>query len=346
MDRDQTVEGKKRDEAADMAPTPARMPATQVGDSMTVPPDTNQHFFDVEPTRKRGKTMGEHVFNISTYGGFALVANEALSTVITHSADHGRLHSIYAPFKRFFTEQNVIKDAYVKGGRLPYILFAVIGGMFTVFPIKWLEDNKGACVRFFDRHFYGNRADTDPKIREAHAEMDKAPHQSWGSLWKGRILTVASALTLDYFTGHKDAPSAKWLENTGMHNYRSMEHAAETVADKIVKPTSIFRHVLPAKWVGPQNKPIVQRGLFLLTLSTTLTLLFYASSKMFARLRARSEREEQKAEQMQAQSSEQPKVKDRTEPETHRPLPSLEVSEGEVSRLQPATGREAMAGLP
>ena len=151
---------------------------------------------------KRKRTGGEMLFDATTYGGFALVGNEVVSTYIVKAAEKP------TAFGRFFERASELTKKigpkgtmpYTQSGRFNYINFAIIGG-FTMVPfIKFLEDNKGRLVRAADSIIHGVEADNDPAMRSAHEEMDNAPKQTWGSLMKGRILTVIAAWGVDAST--------------------------------------------------------------------------------------------------------------------------------------------------
>ncbi len=258
-----------------------RVPTTTVIDNTTVPQTYEIHHAPI----KRDKTWGEHTFNVATYGGFATLGNEGLSILIMNSAEKGWLRKIYEPFKKIFTDLkgSSFLPRYVTEGRLPYLLFATIGGMFTVFPIKYFEDRKGNMVRKLDHFFHGNKIYQDPYYIEAHKEMDEAPKQTWSSLGKGRVVTVIAAAVADAVFGWKEAITTKIIEHTPLKDtwvkkYSSLHNLSTTVADKLVD--DVFK-------VPVQKRSMVHEwavtGGWLLTLSTTLTVLFYASSKLFAR---------------------------------------------------------------
>lgn len=246
---------------------------------------------------KRDKSTGEKLFDIGTYGGMAMGANEAISTVIMRSAKEGALKTPYEKFVGAVSRTPLLKrSSYVHTGRLGFLLFATIGGMLTVFPVKFMEDHKGSLVRWINQKIRGS-AVNDPQLEQEQREMDAAPRQSWGSLWKGRVTTVFSAVGMDFMIGHSDSVSAKLLENTRFKNYGSLQRGASTLARKIVdhfdpagkaerfaardaaKPYEI--QAGEGKWVGRG-----ETAGFLMTLSLTLTIMFYVSSKMFATHRA------------------------------------------------------------
>lgn len=229
--------------------------------------------------QKRLKTWGEKLFDWKTYAGVALLGNEAASLVITTQAEHGIGKHWYKRQLDFFKslEGKPFVPEYVSKGHLFKILIAVIGGMTVVPIVKYLEDHKGEIVRKSDRAYYGKQADTDPAIIAAHEEMDAAPKQTWGSLWQGRVITVLAAIGLDWTMGCKDAQSNKlFKDNPTFQKYANMDRLAERISARIMDTLKIAETSRPSwdKWL--------KQGSWLLVFSSTLTVLFYASSKLFA----------------------------------------------------------------
>lgn len=234
-------------------------------------------------TGKRKRTGGEVLFDTTTYGGFALVGNEVVSTYIVKAAEKP------TAFGRFFDRVSEItkkigpegKVPYTQSGRFNYINFAIIGG-FTMVPIiKFLEDNKGRLVRAADSIIHGVQADNDPAIRSAHEEMDNAPKQTWGSLMKGRILTVLAAWGVDASINWKDGWSARALKGSKLEKFSSLEAVTGRVADKMGDAIATRRGMDVAK--ATNLKSWLNQGFGLLSLSATLTAIFYVTSKFFAK---------------------------------------------------------------
>ena len=263
-------------------------------DLSQLPPKT-QNLIHLEKT-KRQKTWGEKAFDWGTYGGIALLGNEAASLVITHQAKSGKgfLGEWYTGFKNFFMEMKPTKylpqsaKEYITEGRLPFLLTACIGGMLIVFPVKALEDRKGQLVRKLDTWRHGAKAETEPHMVEAHEEMDKAPKQSWGSLWKGRAITVVSATLADYAFGWSKSITGRLLKGTAAEKFASLDHISEQAGIGLPK----LLKIKPEKQAIA--KTISEEATWLLTLSGSLTVLFYVTSKMFAKEGA--ENKERKAE--------------------------------------------------
>jgi hypothetical protein len=248
---------------------------------------------------KRKKTRGERLFDFLNYGGFGLVGNEVASLVIMkQTKPEGLIHKPYESFRNFFTklEGKKFVPEYATSGRLPYVVFACIGGMFMVLPIKYFEDRKGAMVRKLDQKLHSKQENESPAIVAAHQEMDNAPRQTWASLWKGRVVTVFSALAADSVFGWEKGVLAKALKGTKAERFSSLDHIANETAKKWIQ---VFK-TAPEKQI--KTAETVNQFTWLLTLSTTLTILFYATSKLFAKNQAihkeqREERREQRLEE-------------------------------------------------
>lgn len=254
-----------------------------VGSNVTAA-DKQQHLqssIQLEPT-KRSKTWGERLFDITTYGGFALVGNEVTATAIVKQKDKSNfIGKAYRTCDRFFRGLG-------NEGELPYfherftkISFAILGGFVMVPFVKMLEDNKGRLVRYADKILYGDKAKTDQEIVKKHEEMDNAPNQTWGSLGKGRVLTVAAAYAVDSTVNWNDGLSARLLKGTRFEKHASLEHMSDIAANRV------YKHLTSIRNNTPKAPPIQKESLELLfglgTLSATLTVLFYASSKIFAK---------------------------------------------------------------
>lgn len=249
---------------------------------------------------KRNKTWGEHIFNWRTYGGIALLGNEAASLLITEAVPKiGLTKGLYDKGIKLSARLN-FAPAYVSKGRMFDVLLAVIGGMLMVPFIKYAEDHKGEQVRKLDRKHYGELTDSDPKLIEAHKEMDEAPKQTWGSLWKGRAITVVAALGVDSLVGWKDAPSKKLFSNPMAQKFSTMTGIAEQTSEGVVTALGKMG-VKFSENSALTTKTWVTKATWLLVLSSTLTVLFYASSKLFAK--KQEEKIERKEEQRAMRNS-------------------------------------------
>lgn len=312
----------------------------------------------VKQNKKREKTGGEHLFDLTAYGGLALAGNEAAATAIVKAgedairhpaANNGAIKTGLAKamlgYDRFFDKYvgNTLsylntaahKDHTVS--RFSYISFAIIGGFSMVPLIKMLEDHKGGLVRYADGILHGKKAETDPEMIKAHQEMDEAPRQSWGSLMKGRMLTVATAFGIDSLIGWKNAPTTKIFRSPTLDKYNSFDKAAETLVNKT---TGKLHGMGIIK--SPEAPAWLHVAASLLTLSTALTILFYGSSKLFAsRSAEREERREEKLEEAAAATATSPTPSLIAQPD--RDEPSRTVQAGTLeSRIRAPERQEGL----
>lgn len=265
--------------APDMAPS---MPIASAAADAALVSAQSQALIQTEPT-KRSKTGGERLFDLTTYGGLGLIGNEATASYIVGEKESANF------IGRAYRRCDEFLKNVGKPGKLPYlqqrmnyISFAIIGGFVMVPFIKWLEDNKGRCVRFADRIIHGEEAN-NPEIAKRHEEMDNAPKQSWSSLGKGRIVTVAAAYTVDSTINWKDGLLARALKGTRFENHASAEHLSDHASNWLDKQVTAIRNTPIEKAAG--QKKFIGNLVSLTTLSAMLTVLFYISSKIFAKKR-------------------------------------------------------------
>lgn len=300
-----------------------------------IPPSAD----DAPGNRKR--TTGETVFDLTTYGGFALIGNEITATAIVKQADKpNAIGKLYRSAEAFTKKVGPKNSSYVQN-RMNYINFAILGGMMMVPFIKVLEDNKGKLVRFADRAIHGKHAEIEPDMVRAHEEMDNAPKQTWGSLWKGRALTVAAAWAVDATLNWKDGLSARALKGTKFEKYGSFEAVSTRFADKVGDSLAKSRGYDMAKTAN--IKSWLGNGFGLLTLSAALTVLFYATSKFFAK--RRDHREEVYNEvhaNAPAPSIAMPDAQEQTAQKNDAPVPMVNAIAHEARlAATPELGREA-----
>ncbi len=281
-------------------------------------PEVSQNLQD-DAGKRRLKTRGERKFDLLTYGGLGIILNEIISYFVMKTiGKDGFAHGAFTKFESWFAGLSGHFSKFEKPGffkylgeyvvgdktssissarspRLPFLLVATIGGMFVVPFVKHREDNKGKIVREYDRNYYGRQADTDPAIVAAHKEMDDAPQQSWSSLWKGRVTTVLSAAAADFAFGWPEALSTKLFKNNKTwQKYGSLERLSGVVAETVSNQAAKTFNLTEAGKLGWRRGADTATWLF--TLSTSLTAIFYFSSKLFARKRdEKIERREMRA---------------------------------------------------
>jgi len=256
-------------------------------------------------------TAGKIGFNIFTYAGITWIANEALSTIIGSSIDAakngkaaGRFHKPFQDGISWLEKNANPKKLARSWFEKPLtILVLTVGGSLLVPVVKWFEDRKSPIIRKADDLYYGKKAKTDPSIAHAHEALDTEHKQSWGSLWKSRLLVMGLAIGLDFAAGDKDSPSSKWLMGTKAEKYSNMKWFGTTLSRDIlswIHPNADARAAIKEFRSKPLDKgmlaPVGARegkvmaamgGTFgfVLVLSGVLSAIFFASSRVFAALR-------------------------------------------------------------
>jgi len=317
------------------------------------------------PHKKRKQTAGEVLFNWGTYGGVTWIANEIISASILELTKAGDAAKNIKPKPLY----NILHGATawmhknVNPFKLNYetmhyplrILVLTSGGNLLIPVVKWLEDNKGHLVRKADNFFKGKNSDDDPKIAAAHKEMDQAPKQSWGSLWQGRAVVMATAVGVDLLTGSEKSPSTKLLQNTWFKAYSNLERVSTSVARDVLRwvhpdaekraaishmrthtfdASGVFQKIQPSE--GKAAAAIGGSYGFLLAFAGFTSLLFYISSKFFANKRdERADKKQGNLKDAQAFAP-NPAVAESQDREQKRETPSAKVSQ--VSEYSPLDG--------
>lgn len=202
----------------------------------TPPCERSEHYFVTrdlithDADGKRRKTKGEKTFDWLTYGGFGWIANEFVSGEIADQTIEkgGKLNHFYDSIvnklhKTFKIDlNNNSKSSWIT--TVTSIFVMTLGGHLMVGPIRYFEDRKNKIVRGLDVIIDGKQALDNPKTIAKHEAMDKEPQQSWGSLWQGRLVTVASAIGMHFAIGEKNAWSTKFLsDDSPLSKWSSLE---------------------------------------------------------------------------------------------------------------------------
>jgi len=138
--------------------------------------------------RKHFKTEGENRFNFETYTGIGYGANVLVSLAAVYWAERTTMGQ--ALLKSLGHGFEKLGFRHETGEFLGRKSFFLTGGFAVVPFMKWLEDDKFARVKKYNREIYGTQADTDPTIIQSEREVAEAPKQSWASICTGRILAL------------------------------------------------------------------------------------------------------------------------------------------------------------
>lgn len=172
----------------------------------------------------KNRTRGEGLFNQLTYTGLGYFGVTGFSIFLTWFL---RDFKAVAPHFNKFAE-GVVKS--VRESKIPLVpkfeklvnsnitiatLF-VGGTAVSVLPIKALEDHKAGIVKKLDELLYGKaKADNDPQIQQAHAEMEALPKQTWKSVFASRGLAFAATYATSMLMGSEKTPFSKLLSKKG-----------------------------------------------------------------------------------------------------------------------------------
>lgn len=135
-------------------------------------------------------TQGEKRFDTLTYRTVGYWVNVLLSigaVVAVERTPQGQkfLNGIVERAQRLFPKADgELVDTIARK------TFFLSGGFAVLAPMKWLEDAKVSLIKKWDRQIYGDKVDTDPKIQQAHADLEAAPKQTWLSVMGSRVLAL------------------------------------------------------------------------------------------------------------------------------------------------------------
>ena len=263
--------------------------------------------------KKHRQTGGEVLFNLGTYGGVTWIANEVISgtTLELFKPADAAKHIKAGAWNKGLERTVDWAHAHANPMKLDkkliryplWFLALTSGGNLLVPVVKWLEDRKGTLVRKADEWIHGEQGRSDPEIIARHTEMDNAPKQSWGSLWKGRGLVMLLALGVDLGLGSESAPTTKLFKNTRVEKYSNIGRASATLTRDLLAwahpdpekrriirearqtslTTGVFEHIGPAE--GKAAAAMGGNYGFVLIFSLITSALFYFSSHAFAKER-------------------------------------------------------------
>jgi hypothetical protein len=265
---------------------------------------------------KRDKTRGEQLFDWSVYGGIGWVVNAAISLVALDWFEYNKTGQKVAEKGKEAIGtllKPIVKDPekLTKYKNMGFFITALYSGGTLLIPVmKFFEDHKGWWVRTADRTLHGAAAETDPKLIEAHKEMDDAPKQSWGSMIKARALSLPAGLGIGFAIGNHDAWSAKIAPKSWFGKFSTFERAGATIGrgfyEKFppqgVQAETWKAGIAQARALSPHTTTVANdmrrvrfasNTVYELMLSSAVAFGFYLTSHAFARRRdERMERRE------------------------------------------------------
>lgn len=165
-------------DAARPEPVRALHPAapSRIGSDGTVRP---QHFV----------TDGEKKFDRTTYNRIGYVANALLSVLSVYWVE--RTHSGQKMMQSFGEWAG--RTLHVNPHTAEHLgtkSFFLSGGFAVLLPMKWMEDRKVQLIRGWNEKIYGDRLDADPVLIQSQRELERAPKQTWASIFSSRALAL------------------------------------------------------------------------------------------------------------------------------------------------------------
>ncbi len=266
-----------------------------------------------EAHKKHHQSAGEILFNLGTYGGITWIANEIISGTTLELIKPANAAKAVEAGKWSKGFEGTVNWLHKNANPLKldrkyvhyplWFLALTSGGNLLVPVVKWLEDRKGELVHKADDVLHGEEGKNNPTLIAKHKEMDEAPKQSWGSLWKGRALVMLLALGVDLGLGSEKAPTTKWLKNTAFEKYSNIGRAGATLTRDLLSwahsdpakraiirearqnsmAAGVFEHITPAE--GKAASVMGGNYGFVLIFSLITSALFYVSSHAFAKKR-------------------------------------------------------------
>ena len=257
----------------------------------------------------KSRTKGEALFNFTSYVGVGYLGVTGVSVLMTWLL---RDHKGIAPkFEKFV--QGVVNltkghktgaafEAHAKNvSSLTNIATLFLGGtLMSVLPVKWLEDNKAKLVKGFDHSFYGyDKAEKDPTIVAAHADLEAAPKQTWLSVAGARLLAFALTFGTAALIGGNESVLGKLTSKRNTKDVLSLDHTAIKVGRWVdgaihhkdpaaLKTIERARHASPVEMTRDAKAPdrMFTRIANYFTLDGLYTVLTASSLFVFTRVLA------------------------------------------------------------
>lgn len=224
---------------------------------------------DKHQDKKRERTRGEKTFDGLVYGGINWIVNTVLSAALTFKvveSDSGK--RAMEGLDRTFAAMSGRTHVPGKPGGAAKGVFTVGtlfgGGTLLLIPIRYLEGKKGSIVRWLDDKL-GNGSKPPEEIADLHKQMDELPKQTATSLLEGRGVVLGLGLGLNATAGKQMGAAGEML--------------GKVVSDTLAPQSK-------PKW-GPFKRDTLHKVSSLLMIDLIIgaftTLVFYVSSRVFAK---------------------------------------------------------------
>ena len=206
----------------------------------------------------KSRTKGEALFNFTSYFGVGYLGVTGFSVLMSWLLrDNKHVAPVY---QKLVNSAIKLTKGHKEGEALTKHIDGVnsimtITALFTggtimsVLPIKWMEDNKATLVKGFDHVFYGKeKAESDPTIVAAHADLAAAPKQTWMSVLGARLLAFAATYSTSLIIGSNNSLIGKHgisIDKAGVHAGRWLDGAIHHKHPEIVAAIDEARQLKP-----------------------------------------------------------------------------------------------------
>lgn len=216
-------------------------------DVSSVPLDPASKSDPFAMTKSRDKTWGEKVFDRSVYGVAGYGVNLFLSALISYFILENKHGAGFANFLRekFYKKTLGLKDPSTIDTMTNAFTLLTGGHIVATMMIKPAEDHKSEIVRWLDKKHYGENAEQDPEIRQAHERIDHEASPTFLGILAARMSSWGIVQLAAYSVGNKENfinKFGKKYDFQGLTKFKGIElHSKDTgtfIADRLT-PSSV-----------------------------------------------------------------------------------------------------------
>lgn len=220
-----------------------RLDITPIGDALVEPESS---IADEASTQKRAFiSLGERIHKWGTYLSVDWVFNAATGVGFAYWGKYTQLgQKLWSgPLTRGFTKllKPFIKDPHQLKSSAGYgnmFMSVIAGGMFTIPPLMFLENNKvkKSITQSLDEKLYGkDEVENNPKFAAAYDAIERAPKKDFSSGLLSRFAALSPLLAMVLIPTSKKISNKLWFDH--------VERASGTVAHKMgFSPRKSFKN--------------------------------------------------------------------------------------------------------
>lgn len=176
--------------------TPANSPSGKDSSSATPSPSP----------KAEKRTWGEKIFDRGVYGVAGYGVNLVLSALVSYAVlenKHGANIAKLLREKFYKKTLRIDNESLVK--TLTNAFTLLMGGhIVALLMIKPAEDHKSEIVRWLDKKHYGENAELDPAIKQAHERIDHEAKPTYLGIMTARMISWLMVQAAAYTVGNKE----------------------------------------------------------------------------------------------------------------------------------------------